>query len=302
MSWRWNCGTWPSRVCCWIVCWVALCWASGLAADAPRSGRNEAEAQGSGEGETPSESLVPRLEDRLTMAGREATKHIERGAGGLAVYLDRLYDQIAQHPSLQWPAFALGLLAGGVFLLLGWALLRAFFVPTVALAGLVSGGFLGLGAGVALGAGKFLVASAAAGMLAGGALCMFVAKKGKPLGVLLVVFMPFLVLSCALFPFSLWAGLTAFGLGVLLGCVCTVRMRTTVVVGTSVLGATALMISWRILAGALAGGPVTRSLRWLLEHPLALLAVFCVVLLFGITIQMSAGPGELEREDLGLGR
>jgi len=290
-------GVWPA-VACWLV--LLLCCSADVAGVESGAGR------GNGLGsESAQDAEAPELDKRVGELGRQAQEEVRRQAGRFGAYLEGLHGELASRPRLRWAVFAVGLVVGGVFLFLGWALFRAFFVPMVVISGVVGGGFVGLSLLLALGGpegGRYLAASSVLGMISGGALCLLLAMRAKPLAVLSVVFIPFLILSCILFPFAAWLGLAAFGIGVVLGGVSMFKTRSMMVLGTSVLGATALMACWRILAGALEGSPVALSWGWLCAHPLMVLLVFCVVVVLGVNIQMSLGPGELEAEDMGLRR
>jgi len=220
-----------------------------------------------------------------------------RRVESFAAYMDGKFASLSERPTLQWGILAVALFGGLAFWLLGWALLKTFFVPVVVFAGCATGGFLGSLVPVAFGlktSGNLAMSITVLGLVFGGAFYFLVGKKFKPLGMFLVVVTPFLMLFSALLGYSYWVALITLGIGGGFGFASMIYLRPVSIVATSLLGTFALLMAFRLLDQAAGFDFIGAAFHWLAVHPAMLFLAVCVGILVGTHMQYTTGPGDLE--------
>ena len=237
-------------------------------------------------------------------AAKQAKKLAEkagRRVESFAVYMDSKFAALSDRPSLQWGILLVALFGGLAFWLLGWALLKTFFVPVVVFAGCATGGFLGslVPSAFSLDASRNLAMTVTVlGLVTGGAFYLLVGKKFKPLGMFLVVITPFAMMFSALLGYSYWIALVVLAVGGAFGFASMLYLRPVSIVATSLLGTFALMIGFRLLQPTAGLDFVGVGFRWLADHPSMLFLTVCVGILMGAHVQYTTGPGDIEVEEV----
>ncbi len=229
-----------------------------------------------------------------------------RKVGTFAAYMNSKFESLSDRPAIQWAILAGTLLGGLAFWLLGWALLRTFFVPVVVFAGCATGGFIGSLVPSAFAidtSGNLAVSITMLGFVVGGAFYFLVGKKFKPLGMFLVVFAPFVLLFSLLLGYSYWIAIIVLGLGAGFGFASMVYLRPVSILATSFLGTFSLLISFKLFSGISGLESIGAAFRWLTLHPTMLFLAVIVGILLGTHTQYHTGPGDIEvKEVQGLNR
>ncbi len=233
-------------------------------------------------------------------AARELAKKAEKKISGYGVYWQHALDSLSGNRVCAWAAVGASLVVGVLMLLLGWALLRAAFLPVAAVVGASTGLFMALQVTVGLlpRTGQDMRVSALAfGAVMGLAVFTVAAWKLRSMSWMLVTAAPFFVGSVLLYPLGLVGAAAAIACaagGLVVGLVVALKRRTSTILATCVLGTLCLTFSWSMLVTLVGSTGLQSWFTAAIEHPYALFACMGMLAIAGADFQFVFGPRDIE--------
>jgi hypothetical protein len=228
------------------------------------------------------------------------TQQAEEKARGFAAFANERLEKATDSKVVGWGGVVAAAVIGALSLFFGWLLVQALLVPSAPVLGLITGAVLAFSIVESFytqAAPLFRVILVVLGCMLGVTAYLFSALRARPVATFLVIMSPFLIIAAFLFSYSQMLGLLLFAGGFVAGFLAMVNVRPLSIFATSVLGSSALVLGFGLVAHVMESDDtvVQSAWNWLVESPLMLIIGWTVIAIAGMSFQFATGPrGTLE--------